>query len=82
MTVRDDADGFELTNEFASVDVSIDRSSNGPRLRIRDLRTGEVNHFDPLELASLVNASHRRDLARFLDPNLLLDQTKGENEDG
>lgn len=43
-----------IRNEFAVVDVSVDTSARGPRLRIADLETGVVGFYDPLEVASLV----------------------------
>ncbi len=44
---------MELASEFASVAVSLDEDANGPRLRIEDLRTGQVGYLDPLELETL-----------------------------
>lgn len=43
----------ELVSEFAAVSVSVDRDANGPRLRITDLKTGQVGFLDPLELESI-----------------------------
>lgn len=59
---------FELRNEFAYVSVELDESSNGPRLKITDLRTGQVAYLDPLELESLAWSTHQ-DLAPLLDPS-------------
>ena len=42
-----------VSNEFASVSLSIDLRGNGPRLRIEDLRTGHVGYLDALELETL-----------------------------
>lgn len=56
-----------LASEFATVDVSVDYAGNGPRLRIRDVRTGSSVLLDPLELESLVYVRHDG-LAPFLDP--------------
>jgi hypothetical protein len=42
-----------IRNEFAVVDVSVDTSARGPRLRIADLESGVVAFYDPLEVASL-----------------------------
>jgi hypothetical protein len=50
---------MQLSNEFARVRVEVDRSANGDRLRIEDLRTGAVNYLDPLELEYLTTARHR-----------------------
>lgn len=57
-----------ISNEFAAVDVEVDATANGPRLRIQDLDTGESTYLDPLELQSLVWVPHR-DLESFLDPS-------------
>jgi hypothetical protein len=55
--VTDSAEGLELeavlTNEFASVAIRVDRSANGPRLKIIDLFTGREIYLDPMEVASL-----------------------------
>ena len=42
-----------VTNEFASVAVSIDHAGKSPRLRLEDLRTGRVGYLDALELETL-----------------------------
>jgi len=42
-----------VESEFASVFLSIDYAGNGPRLRIEDLRTGQVGFLDALELETL-----------------------------
>ncbi|MGA2410826.1 MAG: hypothetical protein ABSG46_10630 [Candidatus Binataceae bacterium] len=57
-----------LASEFATVEVSRDDSGNGPRLLIRDLRTGRGVMLDPLELAALTWMRHD-ELAPFLDPS-------------
>ena len=56
-----------LNSEFASVEIDRDDSGNGPRLLIRDARTGKSIFLDPLELAALAWARHE-ELAPFLDP--------------
>jgi hypothetical protein len=56
-----------LESEFASVEVIYDGSSNGPRLLIRDRRSGQESYLDPLELEALVYIRHD-DLSGFLDP--------------
>ncbi len=56
-----------VVSEFGHVSVGIDRSANGPRLVLRDLRTEKVAYFDPLELESLVWCNHEQ-LAEILDP--------------
>jgi hypothetical protein len=50
-------DAVVLTNEFASVRVSLDASANGPRLLVEDLETGARIFLDPLELASFCLAT-------------------------
>lgn len=57
-----------ISNEFAAVDITVDDTANGPRLRIKDLDTGESTYLDPLELQSLVWVPHS-DLGPFLDPS-------------
>jgi hypothetical protein len=60
---------FVLKSEFSAVQVRNDHEANGPRLEIRDMRTGSVIYLDPLELESLVYIRHE-ELTRFLDPGL------------
>lgn len=43
-----------LESEFARVNISVDTSGNGPRLRIEDLWSGAAVFLDPLALESLV----------------------------
>lgn len=57
-----------LASEFASVEVARDDRGNGPRLMIRDARSGRCVFLDPLELAALAWARHE-ELAPFLDPS-------------
>ena len=47
-----------LQSEFAMVEVGVDHSANGVRLRIRDCATGAVILLDPLELAALTTWDH------------------------
>jgi hypothetical protein len=42
-----------VANEFASVAVTIDHAGHSPRLRLEDLRTGQVGYLDALELETL-----------------------------
>ena len=56
-----------LNSEFASVEIDRDDSGNGPRLLIRDARSGKTIFLDPLELAPLAWARHE-ELLPFLDP--------------
>ena len=58
---------MKLHSEFASVEIDRDDSGNGPRLLIRDARSGKTIFLAPLELASLAWARHE-ELLPFLDP--------------
>jgi hypothetical protein len=42
-----------VTNEFASVSVTIDHVGHSPRLRLEDQKTGQVGYLDALELETL-----------------------------
>jgi hypothetical protein len=66
---------LRLTSEFAAVEVGRDDCGNGPRLMIRDARSGRSVFLDPLELAALAAARHE-DLLPFLDPARLEDDRK------
>ena len=66
--MNDDAQPIVLASEFATIAISRDDSGNGPRLLIRDMRTGRVMLLDPLELAALTWVRHE-ELAPFLDPS-------------
>jgi len=57
-----------VENEFASVSVSLDGQGNSVRLRVEDLRTGEIGFFDPLQLEALVHLADER-LSWLLDPS-------------
>lgn len=59
---------LRLASEFAAVEVARDDRGNGPRLMIRDARSGRCVFLDPLELAALARARHE-ELAPFLDPS-------------
>lgn len=61
---------MELTSEFASVEVTVDDDGNGPRLRIEDLKTGQVGFLDPLELETLAWLPEGG-LHKLLDPSFL-----------
>jgi hypothetical protein len=61
---------IQLTSEFAAVEVDRDDNGNGPRLMIRDLRSGQRVFLDPLELAALAWTRHE-ELTPFLDPGRL-----------
>ncbi|MTD44672.1 hypothetical protein GKE82_10320 [Conexibacter sp. W3-3-2] len=59
-----------VESEFASVRLSIDREGNDPRLRIEDLRTGQVGFLDALELETLAWLPEGG-LHKLLDPSFL-----------
>lgn len=61
------SDGVVLRSEFATVHVVLDRSANGPRLAITDLRSGKTNYFDPIELEALVWVDHD-EITQFMLP--------------
>jgi hypothetical protein len=58
----------EVVSEFAAVSLSIDHEGNGPRLRIEDLKTGQVGFLDALELETLAWLPDGA-LHKFLDPS-------------
>lgn len=55
-------------SEFAEVAVRVDQTANGPRLRLEDLRTGQVRYLDSLELETLVWLPEGH-LSQLLDPS-------------
>jgi hypothetical protein len=59
----------EVVSEFAAVSLSVDHAGNGPRLRVEDLRTGQVGFLDALELETLCWLPEGA-LHRLLDPSL------------
>ncbi|MGH7001657.1 MAG: hypothetical protein ACREEA_09150 [Stellaceae bacterium] len=61
---------IQLSSEFAAVEIARDDHGNGPRLMIRDLRSGHCVFLDPLELASIAGARHE-ELLPLLDPGRL-----------
>jgi hypothetical protein len=61
---------IQLSSEFAAVEIERDDNGNGPRLCIRDLRSGQCVFLDPLELAALAWTRHD-ELLPFLDPGRL-----------
>ena len=60
--------GEVLESEFASVRLEVDEDANGPRLRIEDLRTGQVGFLDPLELETLAWLPEG-EMQKLLDPS-------------
>jgi hypothetical protein len=59
----------QVTSEFAAVSLSIDYDGNGPRLRIEDLKTGQIGFLDALELETLAWLPEGG-LHKLLDPSL------------
>jgi hypothetical protein len=59
---------YVVESEFASVAVSLDQEANSVRLRLEDLRTGQVRYLDALELETIVWLDEGH-LARLLDPS-------------
>lgn len=59
-----------LANEFASVRVEIDRTANGPRLKLTDVSSGVHAYLDPLELQCLAWLDHD-DLVGLMDPDFV-----------
>lgn len=55
-------------SEFAQVSVEIDENAKSPRLRLEDLRTGQVRYLDALVLEAMVWLSEEA-LERLLDPS-------------
>lgn len=51
------AGGAVVANEFAAIQVSVDYNGGSPRLLLEDLTTGKSIYLDPLEMASLCEAS-------------------------
>ena len=49
---------LHLRNEFASVRVRVDRTANGERLEVLDVRSGRAILLDPLELERLAWTRH------------------------
>ena len=69
MSEPDDIGIGTVANEFAAVSVSIDHGGNSPRLRVEDLRSGQVRFVDALELESIVWAPEGW-FRSLLDPSL------------
>ena len=55
-------------NEFAEVRCTLDHEGRGPRLRLEDLKSGQVRYLDALELEALVWLPEGR-LKQLLDPS-------------
>ena len=59
---------MRLISEFAVVEIELDDNGNGPRLMIRDMRSGQCIYLDPLELSALASARHE-ELLPLIDPS-------------
>lgn len=59
-----------ISSEFGDVSVSIDTDGNDPRLRIEDMKTGQVGYLDALELETLAWLPEGG-LHKLLDPSFL-----------
>jgi hypothetical protein len=59
---------LRLISEFAVVEIERDDRGNGPRLMVRDARSGQCIYLDPLELAALAWSRHE-DLLPLIDPS-------------
>ncbi len=57
-----------MDSEFADVQVTVDTVANGPRLRLRDRRTGRVRFLDALELETIIWLPEGH-LTQLLDPS-------------
>jgi hypothetical protein len=55
-------------NEFAMVEVTRYETETGPRLRVRDLSSGNEIFLDPVELEGLTRLRHA-DFAPLVDPS-------------
>lgn len=60
--------GDVVGSEFAEVEVQVDHAANGPRLRLRDLRSRRVRYLDALELETIVWLPDGH-LQQLLDPS-------------
>ena len=69
-------DSTIFQSEFAMVEVKRDESTNGVRLLIRDLSTGNQIFLDPLELEALTRVDHSFFLP-LVDP-VTREQPRGE----
>lgn len=62
-------------NEFAMVEVGRFETPSGPRMRIRDMSSGNEVFLDAMELEGLTRARHR-DFAPLLDPSDLVSEAE------
>lgn len=60
--------GPVVGSEFAEVSVDVDAEGNSTRLRLTDLRTGQVRFLDALELETIIWLAEGH-LTQLLDPS-------------
>nr|MDT0661234.1 hypothetical protein [Micromonospora sp. DSM 115978] len=65
------ADPVVVGNEFASIEVSVDRSAHVARLVLRDAVSGQARCVDPLVLEALIYMSDEM-MQSLADPNLIV----------
>lgn len=54
MTQMENSDSFWIRNDYASIEISIDRNANGPRFRIRDHIRETERFVDPLQMECFI----------------------------
>ena len=59
-----------VSSEFADVTVSVDTEGNDPRLKVEDMKTGQIGFLDALELETLAWLPEGG-LHKLLDPSFL-----------
>ena len=73
---------IELANEFAWVRLQKDAGvANGPRLVLRDMRTGRTKYLDPLELEAISWMGHH-ELLSVLAPAFTRAREAAEGHEG
>ena len=58
MCGSESSDRLRLGNEYATVEVRLDHSANGPRLRVTSVRDETFILLDPVALVLLCHADH------------------------
>ncbi|MFG1926400.1 hypothetical protein [Cryptosporangium sp. NPDC048952] len=69
--LSDPTAGVVVGNEFASIEISVDRSGRVPRAMLRDVVSGQARYIDPIVLEALVYMSDE-EMQRLADPNLIV----------
>jgi hypothetical protein len=67
---------MDLGNEFAWVQLELDNTGLSPRLKIHDMRSGNIGYLDAFELVMLAQVRHE-DLKPLMDPGF-----QGWEQDG